>query len=122
MTDEAEGAEDLLEKGIHHADVSVEFHTQFIRILELEAERQDATVEEVIRDWCWTAHDRIMRMRYGHLEPTVEVEVPAELYDRAERLAEINRGSSTGMNEYFFNLVEFDYEFKPQEEGDAEDD
>lgn len=122
MTDEPEGAEDLLEKGIHHADVSVEFHTQFIRILELEAERQDATVEEVVRNWCWTEHDRIMRMRYGHLEPTVEVEVPAELYDRASRLAEVSEKHSTGMNEYLFNLLDFDYEFKPQEEADSEDD
>lgn len=121
MTDEPEGAESLLEKGIYHAEVSVEFHTQFIRILELEAERQDTTVEEVIRDWCWEMHDKVLQERYGDYEPTLEAEVPADLYDRAERLSEINENPGAGLNEYLFNLLGFDVEFKPREEAESED-
>lgn len=95
------------------AVVVVEFHSPFFQILEREAARAECSVEALLRRWAWVQHGRVMERRYGDLEPTVAVDVPQELWERAGLIAATRDGSiEQRRDEWLFNHVSLKFDWR----------
>jgi len=95
--------------------VVVEFHSPFFQILEREAARTECSVEELLRRWAWVQHGRVMDRRYGDLKPTVDVDVPQELWERAGLIAALRDGDhEQRRDEWLFNHVSLTFDWQPR--------
>jgi len=97
--------------------VVVEFHAPFVQLLEREAAHADCSVEELLRRWAWIRHDQTIERRYGDLGPTVDVDIPQELWERAGLIAAMQDGDpEQRRDEWLFNHVDLTFDWQPAEE------
>ncbi|MFB6077712.1 MAG: hypothetical protein ABEJ80_01880 [Halarchaeum sp.] len=85
----------------------IEFEKPFYDLLELEAEENDETVEELLKRWAWVEYQRLVHNRWKWLTCEVEVDIPQELWERVELELAYYRQleKDTSADEVLFNVV-----------------